>query len=183
MRRLAHSLRHFGGARKGLAALEFAILLPTMVFVLLAAVDLIDALGTYRRTENVAASLADVISRDTTVSDSEITGLWSAVGLLMFPDTGANMTERVSSVMINSSVNATVVWSRGNGMAPLAANTTVALPASMMTAGTSVIMAETSYNYTSPLNFLFPGAVNFSHTVYRRSRLVDPIPCNWAGCP
>lgn len=177
MRRLAHSLRRFGGARKGLAALEFAILLPTMVFVLLAAVDLIDALGTYRRAENVAASLADVVSRDTSVSNSEISGLWSAVGLLMYPDTGGSMSERVTSVMINSSTNATVVWSEANnGATPRTANSTVTLPAAMMTAGTSVIMAETTYHYTSPLHFLFAGTIDFNHTVYRRSRLVDPIP-------
>lgn len=177
MRRLANSLRRFGGARKGLAALEFAILLPTMVFVLLAAVDLIDALSTYRRAENAAASLADVVSRDTSVSNSEITGLWSAVGLLMYPDTDASMAERVTSVMVNSSSNATVVWSEGhNGLSARTANTTVTLPAAMMTAGTSVIMAETTYHYNSPLNFLFSGTIDFSHTVYRRSRLVDPIP-------
>jgi len=176
MRRLTVSLRRFGRARKGLAALEFAILLPTMVFVLLAAVDLIDALGTYRRAENAAASLADVVSRDTSVSNSEITGLWSAVGLLMYPDTGASMSERVSSVMINSATNATVVWSDANGSTPRTAGSTVTLPSAMMTTGTSVIMAETTYHYTSPLNFLFPSAVDFSHTVYRRSRLVDPIP-------
>ena len=177
MRRAPNSLRRFGAARKGLAALEFAILLPTMVFVLLAAVDLIDALSTYRRAENVAASLADVVSRDTSVTNSEISGLWSAVGLLMYPDTDTSMNERVSSVMVNSSTNATVVWSEAhNGATARTANSTVTLPSAMMTAGTSVIMAETTYHYTSPLNFLFAGTIDFNHTVYRRSRLVDPIP-------
>ena len=177
MRPASNSLRRFGEARKGLAALEFAILLPTMVFVLLAAVDLIDALSTYRRAENVAASLADVISRDTSVSNSEITGLWSAVGLLMYPDTDTSMNERVSSVMVNTANNATVVWSEAhNGATARTANSTVTLPAAMMTAGTSVVMAETTYHYTAPLNFLFAGTIDFNHTVYRRSRLVDPIP-------
>jgi Flp pilus assembly protein TadG len=175
--RLLRPLRRFGRARKGLAALEFAILLPTMVFVLLAAVDLIDALGTYRRAESAAASLADVVSRDTEISNSEITGIWSAVNLLMYPDTDASMSERITSVMVNNANNATVVWSEGhNGMSPRAANSTVSLPAQMMTAGTSVVMAETTYHYQSPLNFLIAGTVDFNNTVYRRSRLVDPIP-------
>lgn len=175
--RLPIRFRRFARERQGLAALEFAILLPVMVFVLLAAVDLIDALGTYRRAENVAASLADVVSRDTSVSNSEVTGLWSAVGLLMFPDTDTVMSERVTSVMVNSGSSATVVWSEGhNGATQRSVGSTVTLPAQMMTAGTSVIMAETTYHYTSPLNFLFPSTVDFSHTVIRRSRLVDPIP-------
>jgi Flp pilus assembly protein TadG len=175
--RFARSLRRFGRARRGLAALEFAILLPVMVFVLLASVDLIDALGTYRRAENVAASLADVVSRDTSVSDTEVTGLWSAVSLLMYPDTDTEMSERISSVMVNSSTSATVVWSEAhNGATQLTVGSEVALPAQMMIPGSSLIMAETTYHYTSPMHFLFPSAVNFSHAVYRRSRLVDPIP-------
>src|SRR5262249_24062583 len=141
------------------------------------AVDLISALNTYRRAENVAASLADVISRDTAVSNSEITGLWSAVSLLMYPDTDTTMSERVSSVMVNSATSATIVWSEAhNGATQRAVGSTVAMPPQMMTAGTSVIMAETTYHYTAPMQFLFPTTVDFSHTVYRRSRMVDPIP-------
>ena len=78
---------------------------------------------------------------------------------------------------MTSATNAVVVWSEGHGgYTPLAANATVALPSGMMTTGTSIIMAETSYPYHSPLGFLFTGGVNLTHTVYRRSRLVDPIP-------
>jgi hypothetical protein len=52
----------------------------------------------------------------------------------------------------------------------------VTLPAAMMQANTSIIMAETNYQYNSPLNFLFSGPITMSHTAYRRSRLIDPIP-------
>jgi len=169
--------RRFSAAKSGLAALEFAILLPMMVFLLLGSVDLLDAMSVNRRAENVAASLADVIARDTSVTNAEMTGIWSAVNLLMFPGTDAALSERVTSINITSATNAVVVWSEAhNGSTPLAANSTVALPAQMMVAGTSVIMADTVYHYQSPLNFLFSGTVDFPHTVYRRSRLVDPIP-------
>jgi hypothetical protein len=78
---------------------------------------------------------------------------------------------------VNNATTATAVWSEGhNGMVPRAANSTVTLPAQMMTPGIGVIMAETTYHYQSPMSFLFNGTVDFTHTVYRRSRLVDPIP-------
>ena len=171
------SFRRFGAAKSGLAALEFAIILPMMVFLVLGSVDLLDALSVNRRAENVAASLADVIARDTSVTNAEMTGIWSAVNLLMYPGTDATMSERVTSINITSATNAVVVWSEANnGSTPLAANSTVTLPAQMMVAGTSVIMADTVYHYQSPLSFLFSGTVDFPHTVYRRSRLVDPIP-------
>jgi Flp pilus assembly protein TadG len=171
------SFRRFGGARSGLAALEFAIILPMMVFLVLGSVDLLDALSVNRRAENVAASLADVVARDTSVSNAEISGIWSALNLLMYPGTDATMSERVTSISVTSATNAQVVWSEAqHGLSPLSVNSTVTLPAQMMVAGTSLIKAETVYHYQSPLNFLYSGTVDFPHTVYRRSRLVDPIP-------
>jgi hypothetical protein len=56
------------------------------------------------------------------------------------------------------------------------AGTTVALDSRMMTVGTSIIMVESEYSYDAPLGFLFQNQLNMTHSAYRRSRLVDPIP-------
>lgn len=171
------TLRRFGTARSGLAALEFAILAPMMVFLLFASVDLIDMLGANRRSQNVSASLADVVARDTAVSNAEVAALWAALDVILYPNDSSTMQVRVTSVSILSSNNARVVWSEGHGgIAPRTVNSPVTLPAAMMQAGSSVIMAETIYSYSPPLGFLLPGAVNMRHDAYRRSRLVDPIP-------
>jgi hypothetical protein len=94
----------------------------------------------------------------------------------MFPDDGAEVQVRITSVSIQNATTARVVWSEGRGMSPRTVNSTVTLPAAMMTPGASLIMTETSYSYRSPLGFLLPGPVNLHHDAYRRSRLVDPIP-------
>ena len=169
-------LRDFAKARAGLAALEFAILLPMMVLLLFGSVDLIDALGSNRRAENVAASLADVVARDTEVTDDEMTGLWAAIGVLMVPDDPNDVKARITSVEIESATTARIVWSEGHGMSGLTAGAVIDLPDAMMIAGTSVIFAETELHYESPLGILFTGAVDLNHEAYRRSRLVDPIP-------
>ncbi len=169
-------LRDFSKARAGLAALEFAILLPMMVLLLFGSVDLIDALGANRRAENVAASLADVVARDTEITDDELTGLWAAIGVLMVPDDPDDVKARITSVEIEDATTARIVWSEGRGMSGLTAGGTIDLPDAMMIAGTSVIFAETELHYESPLGILFTGAVALNHEAYRRSRLVDPIP-------
>lgn len=168
-------LRSFARATGGLAALEFAILAPMMVFLLFGSVELIDMLAVNRRVQNTAASLADVISRDTEVSNSEMSGLWSATDTLMYPEPDTGIQIRVTSILIEDSSTARVVWSEGQGMGPLAVDSNVTLPSAMMRAGTSVIMTETSFPYSSPLGLLVAGSVNMTHTAYRRSRLVDPI--------
>lgn len=176
--RLLSRLRAFARATKGLAAVEFALLAPMMVFVLFASVDLLDALGANRRSQNVSASLADVVARDTEVSNNEISGMWAAANILMFPDDGANMDLRITSIMIDSATSAHVVWSErhNNGFSSLSAGSSITLPSAMMTPGTSIIMADSRFNYTPPLGFLFGDGIPLTHTAYRRSRLVDPIP-------
>ncbi|MDX2276478.1 MAG: TadE/TadG family type IV pilus assembly protein [Hyphomonadaceae bacterium] len=161
-----------------MAAVEFALLAPMMVFVLFASVDLLDALGANRRAQNVASSLADVVARDTEVSSDEVSGIWAAANVLMFPDDGSNMDLRVTSIMIENANTARVVWSErhNNGFVTLSPGSTITLPSAMMTPGTSIIMADARFAYHPPLGFLFGDGIPLSHTSYRRSRLVDPIP-------
>jgi hypothetical protein len=97
--------------------------------------------------------------------------------VLMYPSGGDAVNIRISSISIESASIARVVWSEGHGMDARQPGTTVDnLPAAMMNPGTSMILAETTFEYDSPLGFLLEEGVTLEHQAYRRSRLVDPIP-------
>jgi Flp pilus assembly protein TadG len=175
--KLKQRFSRFVAAKKGSAAIEFAIIAPMMIMLLFGSVDLLDVLNANKRVQNVAASLADVVARDTEVSDAEITGLWAAIDVLMFPSGGDAVDIRISSISIESATIARVVWSEGHGMDERQPGTTVDdLPDAMMNPGTSIILAESTFEYESPLGFLLEDGVTLRHDAYRRSRLVDPIP-------
>lgn len=176
--KLIQSLRRFARENKGVAALEFAIIAPLlMVPLLLGSVDLIDVMGANKRAQNAAASLADVVARDTEISNSELASLWRGLDVLMYPNAAGSMEIRISSISIVNASTAQVVWSEGHGgMSARTANSTVSLDSRMMNVGTSVIMVESVYKYDAPLGFLFQSQVRMTHDAYRRSRLVDPIP-------
>lgn len=174
--KLMQRLRRFARATGGLAALEFAIILPMMIFLLFGAIELIDMVIANRRVQNVAASVADVISRDTSVSDDEITGIWRATEVLMYPESVSTLRTRVSSISIIDSSTARVVWSEGNGLVARVENTTVDLPDQMMVPGTSIIYAETEFDYVPVIGILQTSNMRMIHDAYRRSRLIDPIP-------
>jgi Flp pilus assembly protein TadG len=172
-------LRRFGAEKRGVAALEFAIIAPMlMVPLLLGSVDLIDVMGANKRAQNVAASLADIVARDTEVSNAEISGMWDALELLMYPNDPADMEMRITSVSIVNATTARVVWSEGHGgmSGRQAGSSVTGLDSRMMVPGTSIIMAETVYKHSAPLGFLFQNQIRMTHNAYRRSRLVDPIP-------
>jgi len=190
--------QRFAHARDGLAALEFALVLPMMLMLLLTSVELINALQTRTRVENTAASLSDVISRDTEITDDEMDGLWSAIAPLMFPTNAEGVALRVTSISIEDDGDGTAIWSEqctvqstgacgGGGFPDIADGSSIAasvLP-DELAEGSSLIRVEIQYDY-EPIVGLFSlddgslerdGAViPLSYTSYRRSRLVDPIP-------
>jgi Flp pilus assembly protein TadG len=175
---LIQRLRRFARENKGVAALEFAIIAPLlMVPLLLGSVDLIDVMGANKRAQNAAASIADVVARDTEVSNAELNSLWRGLDILMYPNAPGDMEMRITSISIINASTARVIWSEGHGgMSGRTVGSTVNLDNRMMTVGTSVIMVEAVYKYDAPLGFLFQNQVHMTHNAYRRSRLVDPIP-------
>jgi Flp pilus assembly pilin Flp len=162
--------------RTGVAAVEFALIAPLMVLLLFGVVEVSELLNTNRRVENTAASIADVVARDTIVDDDDIDDLWAAIDPLMYPEAAGPMKVRVTSVLITSATEAEVGWSKGhNGFAGLAKGAAFSLPAGLMVPDTSIIVAEVSYAYTPAINVVLGNALTLAHKEYRRPRVVDPI--------
>lgn len=169
-------VRRFACDRRGLAALEFALIAPMMIMVLFGSVELTELLATNRRAENTAASVADVISRDTVIDNDEIGDLWTAASALMYPNSASPLQIRISSVQVQTATQAKVLWSDGhNGYSPRGAGSAMPLPAGMMIPGTSVIVAETSYHYSPPIGVFLDVAFDLKHIEYRRPRVADPV--------
>lgn len=176
MKLFPSALRRIVRDRRGLAALEFALMAPMMVLVLFGSVELTELLACNRRAENTSASVADVVSRDTVITNQEMNDLWSAATALMYPNSATPLKIRVSSVQVTNPTTATVLWSDGhNGYVPRGAGSSISLPAGMMIPGTSVVVAETSYRYTPPIGVFLKLAVDLGHTEYRRPRVADPV--------
>lgn len=190
--RMPARFRRFLRSTRGLAALEFALIAPMMLFLLFGAVELTNALNTVRRVENVAASLADVVSRDNSVSQEEMDDLWHAIEPLMYPDAGTGTRIRISSIFVEDESTARVIWSQGHGgYAARTENSTITLPPAMRIPGRGIILSEIIYPYNPMLNFVFGngglhtmvdpesqnrGGFDISKIAYRPARLVDPIP-------
>ncbi|MBI1188222.1 MAG: hypothetical protein GC206_12985 [Alphaproteobacteria bacterium] len=190
--RLPPAFRRFAKDEQALAALEFALIAPMMLFLLFGAVELTNGLDTTRKVENVSASIADVVSRDNAVTDEDLDDLWAAIDPLMWPEPSIGLRARITSVSIEDEDNANVVWSEGhNGLTPRTEGAEIDLPDAMMVPGSSVILAEVEYPYEPVLGFVFGpnglnqmlnpnarthGAFTISKETIRRSRLVDPVP-------
>ena len=164
----------FGRARDGVAAIEFALILPVMILMYLGLTELSIAYGTSRKLTLLSRSLADLTARTTKVSSDNITSIFAAATAILQPYSSTPASMVLTSVTVGLGFGnlpiGTVDWS----CAKLASGATIAkrakyslypVPAGFETAS-SFILAETTYKYV-PLfgsGFTPSGGYNLSQT-------------------
>ncbi len=144
--------------RKGVAALEFALIAPLMILLFVGLAQLSSAIIASRHTSHATSSLGDLVSQCSNLSDSDLTNIFSAATDIMAPMNVNILSSKVTSVeVVDANQTTQAQWSKvQNGSDPgastltaYAKNAAVTLPANLVSnQGDSVIMAETKYTYT-----------------------------------
>ena len=111
-----------GADRSGVAAIEFALILPVMLVIYLTGFDVARMVRASDKTENASRTLADLTAQEPTnaaVPNSDITTFIQAAALAALPFNNANLTITVSAVDLTlngvTCCNATVRWSITQG--------------------------------------------------------------------
>jgi Flp pilus assembly protein TadG len=175
---LSFRARRLWTDERGVAATEFAIVVPFMLVLLVGGVELGNGLATNVKVSATAHSVADMISQNTQVTSSQMTGILQASTAIMAPyavtDSNGNslITITVSEVSTDSNGKATVQWSQSTsttGARPVGQQMTL----SSYTSGTgtsnaniSLILSEVSYVYTPSLGYTISGPVTLSDSYY-----------------
>jgi hypothetical protein len=68
-----------------------------------------------------------------------------------------------------------VAWSETQGGTKRTVGAVVGVPAGLVAAGASVILAEVHYTYTSPAGELIYGSIPLSETFYQKPRKVAAV--------
>ena len=160
---------------RGLAAVEFALIFPLMIAFYLGAVETSNMLTANRRVTSVAYTAADITAQAISISDADMTDIFAASSAILRPFSVTPLSIRVSSVVANSSGVNKVWWSDGFQTAGLAENSTVTLPAGLTSPGTSVIMAEVTYEYSSPISETVTETITFTDTAYLKPRRTSAV--------
>ena len=164
----------------GLAAVEFALIAPLMVLLYFGLAELSSAVIASRHTSHASSSLGDLVSQCSNINDTDLTNVFAAATDIMSPLNIATMNQRVSSVeVIDANGTTQVQWSKipagQTALTAYAPNTPVTLPANLVAnQGDSVIMTETTYNFSFPVEVL-NSLIKFDDLSYfkpRKSSLV-----------
>lgn len=174
---LRRKAAQFGRDKRGVSAVEFAIILPFMAMLYLGGTALTQGIIVKRKVVLVTHTVGDLIARDNSLTNAEITAVFDAAKAVFAPYAWNNLLKiKVSSVRINAAGTATVGWSDAFQDTARATNSTVTLPAGLNTPNTTVIWAEVSYNFTPPIGTAFTGGtITMTDQLYIRPRLVTCI--------
>lgn len=170
LRRLA---RRFGSNRRGVAAVEFAMIMPAMLAIYFGIVETGQAIMIDRKVTQLTRSLVDLTAQASTISNTEMSNIFDAAQTVMMPFTSVSPKMSVHHIVIDSAGVAKVCWSEQRNSTKLARGTTVTIPADVRLPNTSIMMAQTSYDFTPVVGWIIKGgAITIGGSpIYMRPRL------------
>jgi Flp pilus assembly protein TadG len=170
---LRRLVRGLGRNRRGVAALEFAMILPVMLVIYFGIVETGQAIMIDRKVTQLTRSLVDLSSQVAVIPNTEMSNIFDAAQTVMMPFTAVAPKMSIHNIVIDSAGVAKVCWSDERNSTKLARGTTVNLPADLRLPNTSVVMAQASYDFTPVVGWVITGgAITVGgDPIYMRPRL------------
>jgi Flp pilus assembly protein TadG len=187
------ALARFRKAKDGLAAVEFALLLPVLITLFFGVMELSLALACRADVANVASTAADLVAQESAVSTADMGNVFSAANAILYPYAVTTSTITIYSIIDNKTSAGKVAWScaktgtnaavAGPTTPPAGSNGGDMIAATNLDANGnpsyggpgSVILATITYNYTSPTTRIISSAIPMQNSFYSKPRRVPQI--------
>ena len=195
---MLNRLRTIWTHQGGLAAVEFALILPVMLVLFFGIVETSMALGAKASVTSIAATAADLVAQESTVSDADEQNVFSAASAILYPHPASSTDSKgvttsllkivISSIVYdkdNPTTSGKVAWSdssTGSGARTVGSRYTYPADAinpgntaNLVDEGGSIILVEVTYNYSSPTAQTVAGSWTMSSSFITRPRQVAQI--------
>jgi Flp pilus assembly protein TadG len=172
-------LRHLRDDRRGVAAVEFAIVLPFMLLLYIGGVELGDGMAIKVKVTDTAHIIADLVTQNSTVNQASLNCILNASSATIAPYASSKLIVTVSEVSTDASGVAKVAWSQSLNGTARPVGQPVTLPSSLTgQASISMILGEVSYAYTPNLGYTITGTMNLADSYFLYPRNSPSIPCS-----
>ncbi len=174
---MTRRLSGFWRDRRGVSAVEFALIAPVLLIFYFGMAELTEAMMAQRRLSHLTSAIGDVVARGQKLTDAGRDDIFAAGQVMMSPFPTSTLRMCIVSVASDDKGKDTVVWSeKSNGPANCpSAGAVVDLPVAVLPASQSVIMSKASYEYSSIFKIVMPTPITFRRTFYLRPRLSDQV--------
>lgn len=154
---------------RAVSAVEFALIAPVMITLLLGSVELSDVMIADRKATSVASTTADLVAQAIQIDNSEIDDIFMAATAIMTPFDATSVEVRVTSVNIESSTTE-VGWSDGYNTSAYAPGSAFTLPVGLGLPGGSVVVGEVKYTHISVIGQFLGGPKEITDIFYMQPR-------------
>ena len=168
--RLARRLTRFLSDRRGVSAVEFALLLPLMMTLYLGSVETTQGIATSRKVTLTAHTLADLSSQYTAITNADMSNILNAASAIMAPYPVSGLKAVVSELSINAQGQASVAWSDTLNGTARTVGQVVNIPSALAVPNTYLLLSEVQYSYTPTYGYVVTGTLSLSDMMYMRPR-------------
>ena len=181
-------LARFRDDEVGLAAVEFAYILPLMLLMFLGAFEVSRAISMDRKLNAIASITGDLVAREESVDDTNLGSIMTVINHVLAPYDPSNLRLAVIPVLANNNDPPdTFVYAppyehgRGMSVPGQCASYDIQNAREILTSGDSVIVVEAEYDYEpvfvdifAGLKSLFYGTNLGEPAIYRSRSLHSP---------
>jgi Flp pilus assembly protein TadG len=167
--RVRRSAQGLFGDISGIAATEFAMVLPVMLILFFGTDEFASGIAVNRKVTLMARTLSDLTSQNIAVTDAQLTNFFSASSGIMTPYSATPVQSTISELYVDPTTKAArVQWSKGS--TPRAAGTTVPIPTALQTGGTYLIYSEVSYDFIPSVGYVLKNSITLRDFTFTRPR-------------
>jgi Flp pilus assembly pilin Flp len=187
--------------QSGVSAVEFAVVAPFLVILLLGLGDVAPAVNARYSVNHMTESFGDLAAEYSEMQTSDMVNVFSAAAAVLAPLPSTTLSVRLTNIYSDGNGHAYVYWSCGQGTLPPYTAKTLVTTTPTGTAidyfiwryngygggyqrngtNTSYVMAESSYIYTAPARFILPNAITMTNTAYLLPRQSSYVAFPWDG--
>ena len=167
---LLSRLRDLARGQDGLAAVEFALILPFMLAAYLGGVAIGDGVAINRKVAITTRAVADLASRYPNIYNADMASILSASAAIIAPYAPGQIAVTLSQVSVDPKGNATVTWSDTLNGTARAVGSPVSLPGTLAIPNASYVWGEVKYNYTPTLGYVMTGTFTLSNQIFMSPR-------------
>lgn len=191
-RNLFRKLRRFAVDRRGVGAIEFAIVAPLLIMTYIGAFEVTVGVTVARKVARASSNVSDLLTRSETTNKTTLAAMKEVTRAVVAPFTQEYYTLKMTGVAVDAAGKATVAWSRQWSRAkgassesestPYTVGAAVTLPSSVESKDSFIVRTE--FEMQHPILLMAPNLssnlseITLGKTSFFRARQGKKITCS-----
>jgi Flp pilus assembly protein TadG len=191
--RLRSGISRLASDKRGVAALEFALIAPLLLSMYFVTMEVGQGIETNKKVGRTASMIADLVTQQQSTTTADLDAILKIGNALIEPYNRSKPTIVITAIEVTSNSKVQVAWSRkmtkGAFLADAKPGTATTVPVKLKIAGTFLIRVEAKLDYYPVITWT-AGAkgtlgltaafdeINMSETYYLRPRMTQSIACS-----